>query len=112
VVEFGGNWAVQIKPFYMFTGPDGCTPLPPFLRTQRTTRRMRFDRNKNVDDDLSFWARFLSNGQPTINLGGLGVSHLFIDSEYCSAEVPLRWPTGDFLRIWPEDHPIGLGLPT
>jgi hypothetical protein len=89
VVEFGGNWAVQIKPFYMFTRHDGCTPLPPFRRTQHATRRIRFDRNKNVDDDLSFWARFLSNGQPTINLGGVGVSHLIIDSEYCSAEVPL-----------------------
>jgi hypothetical protein len=89
VVEFGGNWAVQIKPFYMFTGPDGCTPLPPFRQTQRATRRMQFDRNKNVGDDLTFWARFLSNGRPTINFGGLGVSHLIIDSEYCSAEVPL-----------------------
>jgi SIR2-like domain len=89
VVEFGGSWSVQIKPFYMFTGRDGCTPLPPFLRTQRATRRMRFDRNKNVDDDLTFWAHFLSNGQPTINLGGVGVSHLIIDSEYCSVEVPL-----------------------
>jgi hypothetical protein len=89
VVEFGGHWAMQIKPFYMFTGRDGCTPLPPFLRTQRATRRMQFDRNKNVGDDLIFWARFLSNGQPTLNLGSVGASHLIIDSEYSSAEVPL-----------------------
>jgi hypothetical protein len=89
VVEFGNYWAMQIRPFYMFTGRDGCTPLPAFLRTQRATRRIRFDRNTNVGDDLIFWARFLSHGQPTINLGGVGVSHLIIDSEYSSAEVPL-----------------------
>lgn len=47
VVNFGETWAMQIKPFYMFTGKDGCTPLPPFRRTQRATRRMKFDRNKN-----------------------------------------------------------------
>jgi hypothetical protein len=88
VVEFGGSWSVQIRPFYMFTRRDGCTPLPPFRRTQHATRRMRHDRNRNVGDDLIFWARFLSNGQPTINLGGMGVSHLIINSEFSSAEVP------------------------
>jgi len=49
---------------------------------------MKFDRNKNVEDDLTFWARFLSNGQPTISIGGNGVSTLILDTEYISAEVP------------------------
>jgi hypothetical protein len=50
---------------------------------------MKFDRNKNVDDDLTFWARLLSAGQPTINIGGVGVEDLLVDSEFASAEVPI-----------------------
>jgi hypothetical protein len=89
VVNFGETWAMQIKPFYMFTGKDGCTPLPSFQRTRRATRRMKFDRNKNVDDDLSFWARFLSSGQSMLSIGGVGVEDLIIDADFCSEEVPL-----------------------
>lgn len=88
-VNFGGNWAIQVKPFYMFTKSDARTPLPSFLRSKRSTKRIKFDRNKNVDDDLSFWARLLSGGEPTINIGGIGVEHLIIDSEYSFEEVPL-----------------------
>ena len=62
VVEYDGTWAIQLKPFYMFTGKDGLTPLPSFERTARATRRIRFDRNRNVDDDLTFWSRLLSRG--------------------------------------------------
>ncbi len=94
VVEFGGTWAIQLKPFYMFTKSDGCTPLPSFVRTRRATRRMKFDRNKSVDDDLTFWARLLSVGQPIINIGGVGVENLILDSEYCSVEVPSRSTEG------------------
>jgi hypothetical protein len=89
VVEFAEFWALQIKPFYMFTRADGFTPIPSFLMTQRATRRYRFDRNKNVDDDLTFWARYLSNGQPSCNIGGIGVDDLILDFEYCAAEVPI-----------------------
>ena len=89
VVEFAGQWAMQLKPFYMFTKADGRTPLPSFARTRRATRRMKFDRNKNVDDDLTFWARLLSGGQPIINIGNIGVDSLTLDSEYCSTEVPI-----------------------
>jgi SIR2-like domain len=89
VVEFGGQWAMQLKPFYMFTKADGRTPLPSFARTRRATRRMKFDRNKNVDDDLTFWARLLSGGQPTINIGNIGVDSLILSPEYCSTEVPI-----------------------
>jgi hypothetical protein len=94
VVEFGGTWAIQLKPFYMFTKSDGHTPLPSFVRTRRATRRMKFDRNKSVDDDLTFWARLLSAGQPIINIGSVGVENLILDSEYCSVEVPLRSTEG------------------
>jgi hypothetical protein len=83
-----GIWAVQVKPFYMFTASDGRTPLPPFERTRRATRRIKFDRVKNVDDDLTFWARFLSAGQAMMNLAGVGVDDLILDSNYVSAEVP------------------------
>jgi hypothetical protein len=89
VVQYSEFWAVQLKPFYMFTRSDGKTPLPSFLIGRRATSRMKFDRNKNVDDDLTFWARFLSGGQPTINIGGVGVDDLLVDSEFASAEVPI-----------------------
>jgi hypothetical protein len=72
----------------MFTGQDGATPLPGFERGRRATRRMKWNRNKNVDDDLTFWGRFLSNGQPTINLGGVDVDNLIIDAAFLMIEVP------------------------
>jgi hypothetical protein len=53
----------------MFTERDAKTPLPSFARAAYATRRIKFDRNKSVEDDLTFWARFLSGGSPTINLG-------------------------------------------
>lgn len=89
VVEYGGQWAIQIKPTYIFTGSDGCTPLPPSMQARRATRRFKFDRNKNVDDDLTFWARYLSEGKSTIGLGNVGVTDLILGSEYCSVEVPI-----------------------
>ncbi len=88
IVEYDGVWAVQIKPFYMFTEKDGVTPLPSYERTARATRRMRFDRNKSVDDDLTFWACFLSQGKVVIELGGVGVPDLVVQSSYETVEVP------------------------
>ena len=88
VVEYDATWAIQLKPFYMFTGKDGLTPLPSYERTARSTRRMRFDRNRNVDDDLTFWARFLSSGNPTIQLSCAGVEDLVLNASYQTAEVP------------------------
>jgi hypothetical protein len=88
VVYSAGQWSIRIKPFYMFTGRNGATPLPGFERTRRATRRIKWDRNKNVDDDLTFWGRFLSNGQPTINLGGIDVDNLIIDAAFLTIEVP------------------------
>ncbi len=86
--EFFGAWALQLRPTYVFTRADGETPLSPLAQTRRATRRMKFDRNPAVDNDLVFWARYLSQGQPTISIGNVGVSDLILDSEYLSSEVP------------------------
>lgn len=87
-VHFHGEWAMQIRPTYVFTQKDGRTPVHAMAQTRYATRRFKFDRNKNVDDDLSFWAKFLSSGQNVISIGGSGVADLIVDSEYCFAEVP------------------------
>jgi hypothetical protein len=87
VIWAPGQWALRVKPFYMFTGRDGATPLPGYLRTRRATRRMKFDRNRNVDDDLTFWMRYLGTGQPTVNLGGTGVDDLVLDAAFTTFEV-------------------------
>jgi len=86
--EFFGAWALQLRPSYVFTRSNGETPLGPLAQTRRATRRMKFDRNPAVDNDLVFWARYLSQGQPTISIGNVGVNDLILDSEYVSAEVP------------------------
>lgn len=88
IKSLGDEWAVRIKPFYMFTGADARTPLPSFARAARATRRMKFDRNDSVDSDLTFWARFLSRGQPTINIGQQGTSELLLDGGFLTIEVP------------------------
>ena len=68
VVNLDGHWAMQIKPFYMFTSEDGITPLSGIRRISLSTRRMKFDRNANVLSDLNFWARFLAQGNASIQL--------------------------------------------
>ena len=87
LVYMSGRWYIRIKPFYMFTGRDGIRPLPGFERTRRSTRRIKFDRNKNVDDDLTFWARYLSRGQPAFDIGGHDVDNLLIDASFLTVEV-------------------------
>ncbi|MEO8350328.1 MAG: SIR2 family protein [Chthoniobacteraceae bacterium] len=88
VVQMSGEWAMQIKPTYVFTQKDGQEPLPPSFQTSRATRRFKFDRNKAVDDDLSFWAAYLSQKASTINLGRGWDDDLIIDTNYVSVEVP------------------------
>ena len=87
VTRLDDVWGVRIKPFYMFTGRDAVTPLPAFTRTARATRRMKFDRNKNVEDDLTFWSRFLGRGAPIINIGGANVDDLVVDSAFLTVDV-------------------------
>jgi hypothetical protein len=88
VVDMGGMWCVRIKPFYMFTGPDAFTPLPAFARAAKATRRIKFDRNKSVEADLTFWASFLGRGAETMNVGDLHVNDLLIDMTFLTVEVP------------------------
>ena len=88
VVEFGGLWCIRIKPFYMFTGFDGQRPLPAFARTGKATSRMKFDRNKNVEADLTFWSAFLGRGHETMNIGDLHVDDLILDASFVSEEIP------------------------
>jgi hypothetical protein len=88
LVDMGGMWCVRIKPFYMFTGHDAFTPLPVFTRAAKSTRRIKFDRNKSVEADLTFWASFLSRGVETMNVGHLHVDDLLIDMNFLTVEVP------------------------
>jgi hypothetical protein len=88
VVEFGGVWCLRIKPFYMFTGFDGRQPLAAFARAGKATSRIKFDRNKNVEADLTFWSTFLGRGNPTINIGSLHVDDLILDASFVTEEIP------------------------
>lgn len=88
VVDVGGLWCVRIKPFYMFTGKNAVTPLPAFTRASKSTRRIKFDRNKNVEADLSFWASFLGRGSETLNVGDFYVDDLLIDMAFLTVEIP------------------------
>ncbi|TWB08430.1 hypothetical protein FBZ99_11916 [Rhizobium sp. ERR 1071] len=87
VVRLGNGWGVRIKPFYMFTKQDGITPLPGYMRTSRATRRIRFDRNTNVESDLVFWGRFLSQGGQTINIGDENVPDLVLEGSFYTQDV-------------------------
>jgi hypothetical protein len=87
IENLGDQWSLRIKPFYMFTGKDSITPLPSFKRTKYSTWRIKFDKNKNVDDDLYFWLKFLSRGEPTMNIGGVGVKDLILESSYIETEI-------------------------
>ncbi|MBZ5490323.1 MAG: SIR2 family protein [Acidobacteriia bacterium] len=88
VVDLGGSWCLRVKPFYMFTGQNARTPLSSFARAAKATRRIKFDRNKNVEADLAFWANFIGRGAETINVGDLHVDDLLIDTNFLTVEVP------------------------
>jgi hypothetical protein len=87
VTQLDGVWAVRIKPFYMFTGRDAKRPLSAFARASRATRRIKLDRNKNVEDDLTFWGRFLSESRSTINIGQDHVDDLILEGQFLTIEV-------------------------
>jgi hypothetical protein len=88
IERFAGSWCVRLKPTYVFTERDGETRLPPFRVSRLATRRFRFDRNKNVDDDMTFWARLIGRGRPVIGIGGPGVTNLILSLDYIGFEVP------------------------
>jgi hypothetical protein len=87
VAQMDGVWGVRIKPFYMFTGRDAKKPLPSFARTARATRRMKFDRNQSVENDLTFWGRFLSQGAQTVNIGHQHVDDLLLSGAFLTVEI-------------------------
>ncbi|WOF74443.1 hypothetical protein QMT40_002095 [Parvibaculaceae bacterium PLY_AMNH_Bact1] len=87
VVSTSSLWGVRIKPFYMFTKPDGKTALPGYLRSKKSTSRFKFDRNANVDSDLVFWERFLSRGEQIINIGGAHADDLLLDGSFFTVDV-------------------------
>jgi hypothetical protein len=72
----------------MFTGHDAQTPLPAFTRTAKATRRMKWDKNKNVETDLAFWATYLGKGRATMNLGDDYADDLLVDCAFLTLEVP------------------------
>jgi hypothetical protein len=88
IERFAGAWCVRLKPTYVFTEEDGETPLPPFRVSRLATRRFRFDRNKNVDDDMTFWVRLLGRGKPVAGIGGPGVNNLILSLDYIGFDVP------------------------
>lgn len=88
VVCWSGQWGIRLKPFYMFTGADASTPLPSFSRAAKSTRRIKFDRNRSVELDLSFWASFLGRDSQTMNLGDDLVDNLLVDLAYITVEIP------------------------
>jgi hypothetical protein len=57
------------------------------MRTSRATRRIKFDRNANVESDLTFWARFLSEGGPTINIGDGHIGDLLLEGSFVRVDV-------------------------
>jgi hypothetical protein len=87
VVQFGHQWAVQTKPFYVFTNSDGKTPVPGVRQTRKATRRYKFDRNKSVEADMKFWSLFLAGQKPTMDLGQPSVSDLVLSAKYLEAEA-------------------------
>jgi SIR2-like domain len=87
VVKQANVWGIRIKPFYMFAKRDGVSPLPGYMRTSKATRRIKFDRNANVESDLTFWARFLSQGSQTINIGNRGLDDLLLEGAFVTVDV-------------------------
>lgn len=88
IARLGPLWGVRVKPFYMFTGPDAQTPLPGYARKAKATRRMKYDRNQSVESDLTFWARFISQGAPVLNLGQGPVDDLLLEGAFVSLNIP------------------------
>lgn len=87
VVRQANIWGIRIKPFYMFAKRDGKSPLTGHMWTSKATRRIKFDRNANVESDLTFWGRFLSQGAQTINIGGRFVDDLLLDGGFVTVDV-------------------------
>lgn len=84
--QIGKEWFLRIKPFYMFTREDGQTPLSGFRRSKLSTRRIKYDKNKNVREDLIFWAKIFSENQSVFNIGYNDEQRLIINSNFLECE--------------------------
>lgn len=89
IIQMSGEWTLQVKPTHVFTGKDGREPLPGSYQASRATRRFKFDRNKMVDDDLSFWVRYLGKGALIVNLGRGWGDDLVLSVDYAAVELPI-----------------------
>jgi hypothetical protein len=87
VVQFGQQWAIQTKPFYVFTKSDGVTPVPGIHQTRKATRRYKFDRNKAVEADMKFWSIFLGESKTIMDLGQPETLDLILSAKYLEAEA-------------------------
>jgi hypothetical protein len=87
IVRFDSGWAVEIKPFYMFTAADGVTPLPGWRRGRLSTSRIRFDRNQAVRSDLGFWSRYLGQENPVVQLSPSTDYDLMLEGAFHELEV-------------------------
>lgn len=87
IEDLGDDWALQIKPTYIFTNEKGDVPLPPFKQGQKATQRFKFDRNDPVWQDLQFWSTYLADGTSTIDVGDFPFGKLVISSQVCSVEA-------------------------
>jgi hypothetical protein len=48
---------------------------------------MKYDRNKSVEADVTFWSNLLGRRNPTINVGGPHVNDLVIEAAFLTVEV-------------------------
>jgi len=81
IVDMGGGWSLRVKPFYMFTGMDRLKPLARTRAAAKATLRIKFDRNKNVETDLAFWASF--RGREAETMRDVSRAVLFKTSRVC-----------------------------
>jgi hypothetical protein len=49
---------------------------------------MKYDRNQSVESDLTFWARFISQRVPVLNLGHGPVEDLLLEGAFVSLDIP------------------------
>ena len=87
VEQFGGLWAIQIKPIYVFTDASGTKALPGMYQTKRATKRYKFDRNIQVVQDLNFWTCYLMRKKPIIDLANSQEVNLFLEGNLLDVEA-------------------------
>ena len=90
VVRQANVWGIRIKPVYMFAKRDGVSPLPGYMRTSKATRRIKFDRNANVESDLTFGRAFCRRGRKLYNIGSRHVDDLLLEGSFATVDISGR----------------------